>query len=303
MQFEKRNVMGIELDVLTGHPEHKRLFIVSQVARNTGLKDPANAVANYKASKRCNVAIQLASIVSLGNFQGDIPKAPNGRRYHDITTLMDETNVYRMLMRGNTKAAADFQTWIAEDVVPFIVETGKYDAEQSTNPIAQGVMDYIKVLEGKIDAQANKLDDMQQAHRLEVSELKGFIGEAIQGLSLSVASIPSPYEGQPPTNVSYHFNSYSKTTFEVLETQNVRRPEADKAVKLVVRALDALLFKQWGAEGGAKLDIWTSEGGIAWAQFPRKWLLDNLAKRTTHQQAVAVVLEKIKADALQQAFK
>lgn len=36
--------MGIELDVLVGHPEHELLFVATQVARAAGLKDPSNAV-------------------------------------------------------------------------------------------------------------------------------------------------------------------------------------------------------------------------------------------------------------------
>lgn len=36
MKFEKRNFMGIELDVLVGHPEHDLLFVAVQAARAAG---------------------------------------------------------------------------------------------------------------------------------------------------------------------------------------------------------------------------------------------------------------------------
>lgn len=58
--------------------------------------------------------------------------------------LASEGWVYRMLMRGDSQAAEAFRTWIADEVVPTIRKTGKYDAKQSTNPIAMGLMDELK---------------------------------------------------------------------------------------------------------------------------------------------------------------
>ncbi len=136
MKFEKRNFMGIELDVLVGHPGHDLLFIVSQVARNAGLKDPSNAVANFRASKHCTVSLPISSFMSLDNFQGDIPMAPNGRRYHNVTTMMDEPNVYQMLMRGNSPASEPFRKWVTEEVLPSIRKTGKYNAEEARSSSA-----------------------------------------------------------------------------------------------------------------------------------------------------------------------
>ncbi|WP_315866421.1 BRO family protein [Pseudomonas sp. JV414] len=48
--------------------------------------------------------------------------------------MFTEGLVYRMLMRGSTDKAQAFQTWMADEVVPAIRKTGKYNAEQSTNP-------------------------------------------------------------------------------------------------------------------------------------------------------------------------
>ncbi len=47
MKFEKRNFMGIELDVLVGHPEHDLLFVATQVARAAGLKNPMQMAAYF----------------------------------------------------------------------------------------------------------------------------------------------------------------------------------------------------------------------------------------------------------------
>ncbi|SFW31821.1 BRO family, N-terminal domain [Pseudomonas sp. NFACC19-2] len=167
MNFEKRNFMGIELDVLVGHPEHDLLFIVSQVARHAGLKDPSNAVCNFRSSKRCTVKVPMADIMSLDYFQGAVPMAPNGRRYHDITTLMDEPNVYQMLLRSNSPQTEPFRKWVTEEVLPSIRKTGKYSAEESTNPIAQGIMNRLMSLEGIILKQGETLEALRQELSIE----------------------------------------------------------------------------------------------------------------------------------------
>ncbi|OEC34870.1 hypothetical protein A7D25_12265 [Pseudomonas sp. 21C1] len=46
MRFEKRNFMGIELDVLVGHPEHDLIFVATQVATASGLANPRQSVRN-----------------------------------------------------------------------------------------------------------------------------------------------------------------------------------------------------------------------------------------------------------------
>jgi hypothetical protein len=46
LQYEKRNFMGIELDVLGSHPEHDLLFIANQVAHAAGLKDASHSTRN-----------------------------------------------------------------------------------------------------------------------------------------------------------------------------------------------------------------------------------------------------------------
>ncbi|KMT53538.1 BRO-N domain-containing protein, partial [Pseudomonas fildesensis] len=138
MQFEKRNFMGIELDVLTGHPEHDLLFVATQVARAAGLKDPHNQVSLAAAKLG---ALRVASI-------GNLPR--DGRIVKANSWLFTEASLYQMLLRGHAPASEPFRKWVTEEVLPTIRKTGKYDAEQSTNPIAQGVMDELKTLRGEV---------------------------------------------------------------------------------------------------------------------------------------------------------
>lgn len=172
--------MGIELDVLVGHPEHDLLFVAVQVARAAGLKNPSVAVANFH-NQTVGRKLQVKDLPSLPNILRDARTTPSN------TWLFDEARVYVMLMRGSTGQAEAFQRWLAEEVLPTIRKTGKYDAAESQNPIAQGVMDELKALRG------------------EVVELKEIIRELIQRPQQEALALPapvSPYEGDRKATLS-----------------------------------------------------------------------------------------------------
>lgn len=69
---------------------------------------------------------------------------------------MDESAIYVMLLRGHAAKSEPFRKWVTEEVLPSIRKTGKYDAAQSTNPIAQGVMDELKTLREGLSAHTNQ---------------------------------------------------------------------------------------------------------------------------------------------------
>lgn len=73
---------------------------------------------------------------ALGVVQGQ----PSSRVMQANSWLASEGWVYRMLMRGDSKAAEGFRSWIADEVVPTVRRAGKYDAEQSGCRIAQDVV-------------------------------------------------------------------------------------------------------------------------------------------------------------------
>lgn len=45
MLSDKGWLLAIELDVLTGHPDHDLLFVATQVARAAGLKSPGTGTS------------------------------------------------------------------------------------------------------------------------------------------------------------------------------------------------------------------------------------------------------------------
>ncbi|MQG91683.1 BRO family protein [Pseudomonas sp. MN1F] len=153
--------MGIELDVLVGHPEHELLFISTQVARAVGLKNPSNAVSSFR-SHNADVKglIQFREVLSVYHSLGDCKNVdgvyqqlvgrPNSSVIQVNSWMGTESWVYQMLMRGDLKSANDFRSWIADEVAPTIRKTGSYNAAESDNPIAVGIMDELKALRGEV---------------------------------------------------------------------------------------------------------------------------------------------------------
>lgn len=129
--------MGIELDVLVGHPEHDLLFVATQVARTAGLKNAkASAQAFIKQSQRFATgkgirAVELVDLKVQGSdtlTEADMRAALPYPRWRD-TWLLTEADVYQMLMRGNSPASEPFRKWVTEEVLPTIRKTGSYNAE------------------------------------------------------------------------------------------------------------------------------------------------------------------------------
>lgn len=124
MKFEKRNFMGIELDVLVGHPEHDLLFVATQVARATGLKNPSQASSLGSKAVGHTKALQYGSLI----LQEALSK-PQG--VQKTSWLFTESAVYQMLLRGHAPTCEPFRKWVAEEVPPSIRKTGKYNAEEA----------------------------------------------------------------------------------------------------------------------------------------------------------------------------
>jgi len=157
MKFEKRSFMGINLDVLVGHPEHELMFIANQVAHAAGLKDTAH--------KARDVAKTLKGYRASDLLGGDLARMrPEGMHppvWHKVW-IFPESTVYQMLLRGNAPQSEPFRHWVTEEVLPSIRKTGKYNAEESSNPIAQAIVDQLKALEGIILKQGAAIEAMRQ---------------------------------------------------------------------------------------------------------------------------------------------
>ncbi|VVP97586.1 Bro-N domain-containing protein [Pseudomonas fluorescens] len=140
--------MGIELDVLVGHPEHDLLFVATQVARAAGLKNPSQSVTQFKNGHTGLKGLHqwrgiTTAYIKYVDPKNPIPGTPGSNVLQVNSWVADEAWVYKMLLKGHAPASEPFRKWVTEEVLPTIRKTGKYDAEQSTNPIAMGLMDEI----------------------------------------------------------------------------------------------------------------------------------------------------------------
>ncbi|MGE1525598.1 BRO-N domain-containing protein [Pseudomonas putida] len=134
MKFVKQSFMGIELDVLIGHPEHDVLFIATQVARAAGLKDPAGAVNNAKRNHEAGLTL---GTLMANHAISPLPKDTQGRSLRKTILLFTEGHTYDMLLRGHAPQSEPFRKWVTEEVLPSIRKTGTYNIHESETKEAQ----------------------------------------------------------------------------------------------------------------------------------------------------------------------
>jgi prophage antirepressor-like protein len=84
-------------------------FIAADVAKILGYRDATNAVRTLRDRHR-----------------GTHPVSTPGGVQNLV--VVSESGIYRLAMRSDMPAAEDFQDWIAEEVLPAIRKTGRYDA-------------------------------------------------------------------------------------------------------------------------------------------------------------------------------
>ena len=267
MKFEKRNFMGIELDVLVGHPEHELLFMATQAALAAGLKHAKQSVGQYLKRHSEVQAIKMGELNGLSKVDLGLPNRPDTRRWETIW-LVPEATLYGMLFRGHAPQSEPFRKWVTEEVLPTIRKTGKYNAESSTNPIAMGVMDELKALRG------------------EVCELKALI----QGLSLNAPTVAaeSPYIGT--TKGTVHFHCDARLIREAAETIGLSRPVTDRLVPRVVLRAEAVLSARWD---GPKLEFEVSAQQRKWTVYPTDWLKKQLTRQFIRETLQFVVNEAL----------
>lgn len=112
------------------HPEHELLFVGSQVAKASGLKDPSSSIRNTKRVMSGHLCLSGL----MDDLSRSLPNEANGHSLRTTTVLINESFVYEMLLRGCAPQSEPFRKWLTEEVLPTIRKTGKYNAEESSNP-------------------------------------------------------------------------------------------------------------------------------------------------------------------------
>lgn len=95
-------------DVRTIEIDGEVWFVASDIARNLGYKQPKDAVLAHCKPKGA-IRRRLSSATGLKSM-----------------TLINEPNVYRLIIKSQLPAADKFEDWLFEEVVPSIRKTGGY---------------------------------------------------------------------------------------------------------------------------------------------------------------------------------
>ncbi|WP_172827508.1 BRO family protein [Pseudomonas sp. p21] len=119
-----------------GHPEHDLLFVATQVAAAAGLGNPKAAVHNNRQWRKAGC--QVMALVQ--ETDTSLPLDSKGRRMRNTTVMFSESEVYTMLLSGRAPQSEPFRRWVTEEVLPTIRKTGQYNAAESSDPIAVGVL-------------------------------------------------------------------------------------------------------------------------------------------------------------------
>lgn len=203
MQFTKQTFMGIELDILTGHPEHDILFIATQVARAAGLKDPKNSALKHRRVVETQGFIQVRALVEDSTTLR--PAGAHAPTWASVW-LSTEAATYQMLLRGHSPASEPFRKWVTEVVLPSIRKTGSFNVNDAQDETSRQYAGELAALHA------------------EVAGLKVMVQQLLDRPvgSLEVPVV-SPYEGTTMVALSDGLVFNKHTYREVGETIGLRR--------------------------------------------------------------------------------
>ncbi|MCE0999536.1 MULTISPECIES: BRO family protein [Pseudomonas] len=140
LQFSSMKGPGLDLMVITGHPEHEILFVATQVLNQAGLKDGKRQIQRYKEAEGMYQIKDLISQVSklppssITSIEHDHSLAPFvsackaliGPRWKD-GWVCTESVMYRIMFRGHSPLSEPFRKWVTAIVLPTLRKTGTYE--------------------------------------------------------------------------------------------------------------------------------------------------------------------------------
>ncbi|GLO17917.1 MULTISPECIES: BRO family protein [Pseudomonas] len=128
-----------------GHPEHELIFLGHQVAKAAGLADPARSLKQWRSTKEGHGSnfLTLKALIDETSIKAPEYVTSHGltRAYRGTMAMLTEAEAYTMLLRSNAPKTEPFRRWVTEEVLPTIRKTGQYNAAESSDPIAVGIMD------------------------------------------------------------------------------------------------------------------------------------------------------------------
>jgi len=263
MQFTKQSFMGIELDILVGHPEHDILFIATQVARAAGLQNAASSVnlarKHYKSGHDLAALIQDSCI--------SLPVDALGRKVRTTTVLFTERETYEMLARGNAPQSQPFRDWVFGEVLPSIRKKGSYNVNDSTTKEGMQFSGELAALQ----------DVIRALLREETSDIRTMLKELMErpvGVSDATPAQfeKSPYEKDKPCSLGDGgFLFDLKALKKAGEVLGYSATTVHKLIGPSKLAMEKELTKLWSTEDGRALEFHFSGSNIRWTYWPKEW--------------------------------
>ena len=142
--FENKEFGKLEVLVENG----KEYFPASDIAKILGYSNPQKAVKDH-----CKQNLPYLMIRSVGVVTGKKSNGEDSIQYVD-KKFIDESNLYRLIVKSKLPQAEKFEKWVFEEVLPTIRKTGMYftgDVWDNIikNPMKFGemIIEYAKVKE------------------------------------------------------------------------------------------------------------------------------------------------------------
>jgi prophage antirepressor-like protein len=145
MNIISQDFNGIPLRI--GIDDSQKLwFLANDVCMSLGYSNPRDAIRQH-----CNNG---------GVAKHDIP-SPSGVQSY---TLIDEPNLYRLIMKSKKKEAVDFQDWVTEKVLPSIRKTGGYSVSKKEPQLTPAQM-FLQQAQAMVDMES-KIDLIEEKVKL-----------------------------------------------------------------------------------------------------------------------------------------
>ena len=122
--FKNEQFGSVRAVLIDGEP----WFVGNDVASILGYKIPKDAV-------KAHVPEKDKSVVQLSDIQvGGETSLPDHMKSAKIT-IINESGLYRLILRSNMPNAEKFSDWVTSDVLPSIRKTGSYQKEEVRTPV------------------------------------------------------------------------------------------------------------------------------------------------------------------------
>lgn len=252
LQVNTTTFAGVDLKVITGHPEHALLFIAKQVADAAGLKDASKSISKFFKLKGNEGPIKVSDLNVWTNSQDTIEAIIDYPRVQPRSILMTEPQVYKMLMRGHAPQSEKFRNWVTEEVLPTIRKTGRYDINESTTAEAIQFRKEFDMLAGMMKAMSDRMENIEKILQNQQSK----------------QAVIDVYEGRGRTTVYDYLDMNKANVKRQGEAIGLGGYVVNKLLPALALEVEKRIAELWKEHDGRKLQTRTSKAGNVWSIYP-----------------------------------